>query len=381
MTAIFSHTPSRVRRKRWCGAVAGVAALSIVMAGSCISASAATSTPYVKHDVKAPAEALTAAGSTFDAPFFTKAFYDFYKATTTGVSVAYAAIGSGGGQKQFEAETVDFGASDVPMTKTALAKAKGGTVLQVPVCLGGEAISYNVPGLKSGLKLSPTVLVDIFLGTIKTWNNAAIEKLNPKVKLPDEPITTVHRATGSGTTYIFTNYLSTVSPTWVKKVGKGKTVSWPNGIAGEGNEGVAGLISETPYSIGYVELDYAIVNHFTYAAIGNKTGTYVLPSKATVATDAAEKPTITSTNFAIVNQKGKGSYPISGYSWALLYEHQKTKTVGTAVVDLLDWLTHAPGQTVAGSLDYVPLPGNIQALARTTLLKAVGPTGATLLQK
>ena len=334
--------------------------------------------PYIKADVKAPAGALTGAGSTFDQPLFTKAFFAYNK-LNSGVTVNYASIGSGGGIAQFQANTVNFGASDVPMSPADISLAKGGQVLQVPVALGGEAISYNLPGVKTGLKLTPAVLSGIFLGTIKNWNASAIKKLNPKVKLPSNPIVTVHRADGSGTTYIFTDYLSSVSPAWMSGPGTGKSVNWPGGVAGQGNEGVAGLIQQTPYSIGYVELAYALQNNFTYAAIRNAAGKYVLPSKATVAADAAQKPNVTTVDFSIVNQPGVASYPISGYSWALVYQLQKSATTGATVVKVLDWLSHAPGQAIASSLDYVPLPANIQALARSTLLQVTGPDGKTVL--
>jgi phosphate transport system substrate-binding protein len=334
--------------------------------------------PYLTADVSAPSATLTGAGSTFDQPFFTKAFYEFNK-KNSGVTINYASIGSGGGIAQFQAKTVNFGASDVPMSPADIALATGGQVLQVPVALGGEALSYNLPGVKSGLKLTPTVVANIFLGNIKTWNNPAIKKLNPKVSLPSANIETVHRADGSGTTYIFTNYLSTVSPAWAAGPGTGKSVSWPNGVAGQGNEGVAGLIQQTPDTFGYVELAYALQNNFTYAAVENAAGKFLLPSPASVAADAAQKPYITTVNFSIVDQPGAASYPISGYSWALIYQLQPNATTGKALVDILDWLSHTPGQAVAGTLGYVPLPANIQALARSTLLQVTGPDGKTVL--
>ena len=362
----------------------GAVVLSTGLAALSTPASAATkkakapADPYIAADLKAPAGGLTGAGSTFDQPFFTKAFYT-YNQTNSGVTINYASIGSGGGIAQFEANTVNFGATDVPMSPADIAKATGGQVLQVPVALGGGAIAYNLPGVKMGLKLTPAVLAGIYLGTITTWNNAAIKKLNPGVKLPSNAITTVHRADGSGTTYIFTNYLSTISPAWSSGPGTGKSVSWPGGVAGQGNEGVAGVIQQTPYSIGYVELAYALQNKFTYAAVQNAAGKFVLPSKVSVAADAAQKPTITSVDFAIVNEPGAASYPISGYSWALVYQLQKNTTTGAALVKILDWLSHAPGQAIASSLDYVPLPANIQALARTTLLQVTGADGKTIL--
>lgn len=335
--------------------------------------------PYITADLKAPAATLTGAGSTFDQPLFTKAFYT-YNQKNSGVTVNYASIGSGGGISQFEANTVNFGASDVPMSPADIAKATGGQTLQVPIALGGEAISYNLPGVKTGLKMTPAVLASIFLGTIKTWNDPALKKLNPGVKLPSNPITSVHRADGSGTTYIFTDYLSTVSPTWAAGPGKGKSVNWPAGsVAGQGNEGVAGIVKQTPYSVGYVELAYAIQNDFTYAKVQNAAGKYLLPTPTTVAADAAQKPSITAVDFSIVDQAGANSYPISGYSWALVYQLQKDQTAGATTVKVLDWVSHAPGQAIAATLDYVPLPANIQQLARTTLLQVVGPDGSTVL--
>lgn len=369
-------------------ALVPVTALGLVLAACSSTPSASTTTaakasshstdPYAASDLHAPGGTLTGAGSTFDQPFFTKAFY-VYNQQNTGVTVNYASIGSGGGIQQFQANTVNFGASDVPMAPTDIAAATGGQVLQVPVALGGEAIAYNVPGVHTGLKLTPAVLANIFLGKVTAWNDSAIKSLNPGVTLPSNPIQLVHRSDGSGTTYIFTDYLSTVSPSWSSGPGKGKTVTWPGSAVGEkGNEGVAGFIKTTPYTIGYVELAYALQNDFTYAKIQNAAGQYVAPSLATVAADAAQKPDITAVDFSIVNQNCATCYPISGYSWALVYELQKNTALGTTLVDVLDWLTHA-GQSQAQSLDYVPLPSNIQQLARSTLLQVTGTSGTPLL--
>jgi len=379
----------RFHRARWALPVTA-AALAIGLAACSSTPSSTTTTkaasssgttapadPYAQTDLHAPAGTLTGAGSTFDQPFFTKAFYA-YNQQNHGVTVNYASIGSGGGIQQFQANTVNFGASDVPMSPLDISKATGGQVLQVPVALGGVSISYNVPGVASGLKLTPKVLADIFLGNVKTWNDSEIKSLNPGAKLPSNPITVVYRSDGSGTTYIFTNYLSTVSPAWSSGPGTGKSVSWPVGVGQKGNEGVAGFIHTTPYTLGYVELAYAIQNNFTYAKIQNAAGQYVSPSLSSVAADAAQKPDINSVNFSIVDQPGATSYPISGYSWALIYQLQKNAALGTTLVDLFDWLTHA-GQSQASSLDYVPLPANIQQLARTTLLQVTGPDGKTQL--
>jgi phosphate transport system substrate-binding protein len=366
--------------------VLAVGALGLLLAACSSSSSSSSSStgltqaasdPYAAADLKAPANALTGAGSTFDQPFFTKAFYT-YNQSNSGVTVNYASIGSGGGIQQFQANTVNFGASDVPMTPVDISKATGGQVLQVPVALGGVTISYNVPGVQGGLKLTPKVLSEIYLGTVKTWDDPQIKSLNPGFTLPSNPIQVVHRSDGSGTSYIFTNYLSVVSPTWASGPGTGKSVSWPVGVGQKGNEGVAGFIHSTPYTLGYVELAYALQNNFTYAKILNSAGSYVSPSLASVAADAAQRPNITAVDFSIVNQAGAASYPISGYSWALVYQLQKSQSVGTTLVKVLDWLTHA-GQSEASSLKYVPLPANIQQLARNTLLQVVGPDGKTTL--
>ncbi len=363
-------------------AVAGALGLSACSSGTgspttTVPTTTSSSDPYAQADLHAPAGSLNGAGSTFDQPFFTKAFY-VYNQQNSGVTVNYASIGSGGGIQQFQVNTVNFGASDVPMSPVDIAKATGGQVLQVPVALGGVTISYNVPGVASGLKLTPSVLSGIFLGTVKTWNDSAIKRLNPGMTLPSHAIQVVYRSDGSGTTYIFSNYMSTVSPAWSSGPGTGKSLSWPVGIGQKGNEGVAGFIKTTPYTIGYVELAYALQNSFTYAKIQNAAGAYVSPSLTSVAADAAQKPDITSVDFSIVDQPGAASYPISGYSWALIYQLQKTTATGSTLVHVLDWLTHA-GQAQAKSLDYVPLPANIEQLARSTLLQVTGADGKTTL--
>ena len=369
--------------RRWVSvpAVLGLA----VMAAACSSSSkpsagsTGTTTPSSSASTAAPADAqatadlqtpqvsLTGAGSTFDQPFFTKAFYEYNKLNSK-VTVNYASIGSGGGISQFQATTVNFGASDVPMSSTEIAAAKGGQVLQIPVALGGEAISYNVSGLDKGLKMTGSVLGDIYMGKVTNWNDQEIANLNPGVKLPNQKITVIHRSDGSGTTYIFTDYLSTVDPTWASGPGKGKTINWPVGLGGKGNEGVAGLVAQTPGAIGYVELAYALQNNFKYCQMQNAAGQYVSPSLQTVAADASQKPNVTATDFSIVNQQGSNSYPISGYSWVLAYANQSNASAGQTLAKVLDWLTH-DGQAQAQSIDYVPLPSNIQALARQTIMQ------------
>ncbi len=306
---------------------------------------------------------ITGAGSTFDYPLFSKIFYD-YSQQNPDVTVNYQSIGSGGGIKQFSAQTVDFGATDVPMNAKELATA-GFPVVQIPIALGGEGIGYNIPGINKGLKLSAQAVADIYLGNVTNWNDPEIAKLNPDLTLPNLPITVVHRSDGSGTTYIFTDYLSTVSSAWQTKVGRGKAVSWPapSSIGGKGNEGVAGLVEQTPGSIGYIELAYLLANSISYAQLQNPSGNFVYPSLDTVAAAAATKPDVSATNFSIVNTTGANSYPISGYSWGLLAETPRDPARGAIVKKLFSWAV-TTGQAQAATIGYVPLPANIQALAQ-----------------
>jgi len=300
---------------------------------------------------------LTGAGSTFDYPFFSKAFYE-YSQKHADLTVNYQSIGSGGGIQQFIAKTVDFGASDVPMNEEELKRA-GGAVLQNPVTLGGEAMGYNLPGVGKGLKLTRQLIADIYLGKVTKWNDPKLVQLNPGVKLPNMPITVVHRSDGSGTTYIFTDFLSHVSAEWKQKVGAGKSVQWPVGIGGKGNEGVAGQVRETPGAIGYIELAYVLENQMTYAQVQNKAGKFLYPSIKTVAAAAATKPNVSATDFSIVDAAGADSYPISGYSWVIVYKKPTNPGRAKLVRDVLRWLV-TDGQKVAESVDYVPLPQNVQ---------------------
>ena len=295
------------------------------------------------------------------------------------MTIGYSAVGSSAGIAAISAGQVDFGASDVPMTASEQAATKGGPITQIPVALGGEGIAYNL-SLPAGARLHLTgpVLADIFLGQITHWNDPALTALNPGITLPNARITVVHRSDGSGTTYIFSNYLSAVSATWASKVGTGKSLNWPTGEGDEGNSGVATEVDRTPFSIGYIEQAYSVGLTLPFAAIRNQAGTYVTPNAQTVAAAAAQKPAITPTDFSIVNQPGADSYPVSGYSWALVYTHQISQATGQALVTMLNWLTH-DGQAVAAANDYVPLPAGIQQLAQTMLQQVTGPAGAQLL--
>jgi phosphate transport system substrate-binding protein len=357
------------------------AALVALAVGACSSATTTSTSSVLAAGSTGPGgqkPALTGSGSTFDAPFFAAAFAK-YQQLHPSVTITYAVVGSSAGIAGISANQVDFGASDVPMTAAEQAAAKGGPITQVPVDLGGEGIAYNL-SLPSGARLHLTgpVLAGIYLGQITRWNDPAITALNPGLSLPDAHITVVHRSDGSGTTYIFTNYLSSVSPAWAAKVGASKTPNWPAGEGDQGNAGVATEVNRPPFSIGYIEQAYSQELLLPFAAIRNQAGNYVLPSAQTVAADAAQKPAITPTDFSIVNQPGADSYPISGYSWALIYTHQPSQATGQTLVAMLDWLTH-DGQAYAAANGYVPLPPQIQELARAMLQQVTGPAGTHLL--
>jgi phosphate transport system substrate-binding protein len=379
MSAHPARPGSRSRRSPHPAIWTAAAAIALLTA-ACTS----TSSPGTAASVVAAASAgghpptLTGAGSTFDVPFFAVAFAR-YQQQHPGVSIGYSAVGSSAGIAAISARQVDFGASDVPMTAAEQAAATGGPITQVPVALGGEGIVYNL-SLPAGVRLHLTgpVLAAIFLGKITRWNDPAATALNPGVSLPPARINVVHRSDGSGTTYIFSNYLSSVDPAWAAKVGTGKTLRWPVGEGAEGNGGVAAAVNRTSFSIGYVEQAYSQGLLLPFAALRNPADRYVIPSTQTVAADAAQKPGITPADFSIVNQPGAASYPISGYSWALIYTRQHNQATGRALVTMLDWLTH-DGQASAAANGYVPLPAQIQQLARTMLQRVTGPTGIPLL--
>lgn len=332
----------------------------IAMSAAALGLLAATTSTMVAQ--AGTVSSLNGAGSTFDYPFFSKAFYVYGQSSQ--VQVNYQSVGSGAGIQQFSANLVNFGASDVPMQASDLkpAEAKGGPVVQFPITLGGVAIAYNLPSVHGQVKLTGKALTDIYLGKVKTWNSPEIVALNKGLKLPNTPIVVVHRSDGSGTSYIFTNYLSTISPTWSKQVGVGKSVNWPVGIGGKGNEAVAGSIHNTVGAIGYVELAYVLQTKMTDAALENSAGKFVSPTPASVAAAAAQKPNVSATNFSIVDQKGANSYPISGYSWGMAFKNQTNPDVATSLVNLFTWM-ETTGQKQAASVDYVPLPSNVDKAA------------------
>ena len=304
------------------------------------------------------AKNLTGAGATFPAALYSKWFNEYNRLTQ--VQVNYQSIGSGGGIKAIQDMTADFGATDGPMTDEQLKAAKGGEILHIPMALGGVVATYNVPEVPATAKLrfSPETLVAIFMGEIKKWNDAKIKADNPTITtLPDRDITTVHRSDGSGTTYIFTDYLSAVSPAWKEKIGFSTTVNWPNGLGGKGNEGVAGEVKQNPYSIGYVELIYAKQNKLGYAQIKNKAGQFVDAELDTVSAAAAGVAATIAPDLraSIVNAEGPRSYPISGFTWLLAYKNVTDEPKAVALTRMMWWATH-DAQKFNGDLGYAPLP-------------------------
>jgi len=348
-----------------------VAAMSLVLAACGGTTETGTGSSSSKVPVP-PAATLTGAGATFPDPYYSAAFFA-YKQKFNQVTVNYQPIGSGGGIQQLTRKTVDFGASDVPLSNEEGAAIGGADkVVQIPVTLGTESLAYNLDGVASGaLKLTPQLIAGIFLGTISKWNDPAIRAQNQGLNLPSQAISVVHRSDGSGTTYIFTDYLSKVSADWKAKVGTGKSISWPVGQGAKGNAAVATTIKQTAGAIGYVELAYVIQTNMSQAAIQNAGGNFVVPSAAGATAAAQALPNISPTEFSIVNAPGKNSAPISGYSWAMLYKEQPDKNKGTALVDLFYWLVSPEGQQYAVNLQYAKLPDkvvqqNIDALKTVT---------------
>ena len=305
---------------------------------------------------------LTGAGATFPAPLYDKWFRDY--AAKTGVKINYQALGSGAGIQQVSQQTVDFGASDAPMTDQEMASAKGGPILHIPTVVGLVVLAYNVPGIAQPLKLSGPLIADIFLGKVTKWNDPRLATLNPGVTFPATDILVVHRSDGSGTTYIFSDYLSAVSPAWKTGPGKGKDLQWPVGMGGKGNDGVVGQIKQTPNAIGYTELAYAQQNHLTTALVQNAAGQFVAPSAA-AATAAAEGaaaalPANTDYRVSIVNAGGASTYPITSFTWLLVYKNQPDPAKAKKIADVIRWAL-TEGERDAASLAYAPLPPSLVA--------------------
>jgi phosphate transport system substrate-binding protein len=327
----------------------------------------------------AAGQTLTGAGATFPNPIYTKWFDAYSK--KTGVQINYQSIGSGGGIRQFTEGTVDFGATDGPMNDSQIA-AVNANVLHVPTVLGAVVVTYNLPGIgDTRLKFDGNVLVDIFMGRIIKWNDRRIAALNPGVKLPDQDLIVVHRSDGSGTTYVFTDYLNKFSREWKDKVGYATSVNWPVGLGGKGNEGVTQQIKQVEGALGYVELIYAISNKLPYAEIKNAAGSFVQPSLESVTAAAASAKLGKDTDFrvSITNAPGAASYPISSFTWLLVHKDAKDAAKAKLVKDFLTWMITPEAQAMANELHYASLPSEVVALiqARLPTLKAAGKAAAS----
>ena len=300
---------------------------------------------------------LNGAGATFPYPMYSKWFSEYNKLHSD-VQINYQSIGSGGGIRQVLNGTVDFGASDGPMSDEQLAQAKT-KILHIPTVLGAVVPAYNVPGISGEIKFTPEALAGIFLGKVQKWNDAAITQANPGVNFPDKPIIVIYRSDGSGTTFIFTDYLSKISKDWSNTVGKGTSVKWQIGMGGKGNEGVAGQIRQLQGSIGYVELVYAVENKITYGSIKNAAGNFVKASLDGVTEAAASSPKMPADfRVSITNAPGKTAYPISSFTWLLIPVQAKDPKKGKIIADFLDWMA-SDGQKMTSQLSYAPLPQNV----------------------
>jgi phosphate transport system substrate-binding protein len=303
---------------------------------------------------------LNGAGATFPFPMYSKWFDEYHKMHGS-VQINYQSIGSGGGITQLSNKVVDFGASDGPMTDDQMSKA-GFAILHFPTVLGAAVPSYNVPGVSTDLKFTPEALAGIFLGKITKWNDAALTSANPGVKLPSDDIVVIHRSDGSGTTYIWTDYLSKVSSEWSMKVGRNTSVNWPVGLGGKGSEGVAGLLKQTPNSIGYVELIYAVQNNIPYGSVKNPSGTFIKADLASVSAAAAGAASNMPADFrvSITNSPGKTAYPIASFTWLLIPQQIQDPAKRQTIKDFLTWMV-GDGQKLCQSLTYAPLPKEVVA--------------------
>jgi len=339
-----------MKSNRWKTALLGLSA-SLLIAG-----------PALAQTVQ-----INGAGATFPFPIYSKWFDEYHRQHPT-VEINYQSIGSGGGIRQLTNETVFFGASDGPMTNEQLASAPG-SVLHFPTVLGGVVPSYNIPGVTATLKFTGPVLAEIYLGKITKWSDPAIAKLNPGVSLPATDIAVVHRSDGSGTTYIWVDYLSKIDPEFKQRVGVATSVNWPVGVGGKGNEGVSGLVKQTPGAIGYVELIYAIQNNISYGEVQNHDGRFLRASLETVTEAAASIARAMPADFrvSITDAPGANAYPISSFTWMLFYENPKDKARAKVMVDFFKWAL-ADGQKYCAELGYAPLPKEVVAQE----LKALG---------
>ncbi|HUI29089.1 MAG TPA: phosphate ABC transporter substrate-binding protein PstS [Candidatus Acidoferrales bacterium] len=323
---------------------------------------------------------INGAGSTFIYPMFSKWSNDYHKAHPD-VEINYQSIGSGGGINQLTAGTVEIGASDAPLNDQQIAACEKahGPVVHLPEAMGAVAVSYHIPGVDATLKFTGEVIANIYLGNITKWDDPAIKGLNPDVNLPDQQIVVVHRSDGSGDTYIFVDYLCKVSQEWKDKVGKGTSVNWPVGIGAKGNEGVTGQVEQTPYSIGYVTLIYALQNNVPFGSVKNKEGEFIHPTIESVSDAAANAAKIVPADlrFSITDAPGKTSYPISSATWLIVYVNQTDEKIAEETVKFLNWVL-TDGQKMEPALDYAPIPKPIQKM-ELELLQKVNYDGKSLM--
>jgi phosphate transport system substrate-binding protein len=338
----------------------GVVLLASVLFASCSRSEQSAQTANTASGVQ-----INGAGSTFVNPIMSKWASDYAEANPK-VHVNYTAIGSGAGIQQVTQGTIDFGATDGPMTDQQLAASKVGRIIHVPVIMGATVAAYNLPGFTGELKLTPAALAGIFLGTITKWNDPAIAKANPGAHLPATNILVVHRSDGSGTTYIWTDYLSKVSSEWKSKVGNNTSVSWPGGVGAKGNDGVAGMVRQTPGALGYVEMTYADQNNIPYASIQNAAGNFIRPTPegVTAAAESADVPG--DFRYSLTNAPGPNAYPIAGTTWLLLPVQARDKARGAALLEFTKWVL-GPGQGFAPALHYAPLPASLTARVQQSL--------------
>jgi phosphate transport system substrate-binding protein len=339
-----------IKRQVW---LAPVLALSLSLA-SC-GGSQTTSTSEGAQSTVTKSVSLTGAGASFPAPLYQRWFAEYNKQNPN-VQVTYQSVGSGAGVEQFTQQTVDFGASDVAMKDEEIAKVNRGVVL-LPMTAGSIVLAYNLPGVE-GLKLSRQVYVDILLGKIKKWNDPAIAAINPDLQLPDRPISVVYRSDGSGTTGVFTQHLSAISPEWAEKVGDGKTVEWPTGIGAKGNEGVTAQILQTEGSIGYIEYGYAKQQEIPVATLENKAGNYITPSSESASNSLAAVTLPENLRAFVTDPEGENSYPIVSYTWILAYQQYNDPDKLAAFKEVINW-SLTDGQAYAEELGYIPLPDNV----------------------
>ena len=331
-----------------------------------------------KSEKSAKDVTLTAAGATFPFPFYSQLITDY--ATKTGIQVTYGSIGSGGGVRSLKDKVVDFGATDGFLTDEQSAEFAS-PIVHIPTCLGAVVLAYNLPGVTS-LKLKNEVLVKIFLGEIKKWNDEQIKSDNPGITLPDMNISVIYRSDGSGTTQIFSDYMSKISEKWSKQVGTGKALSWPVGMGAKGNPGVAGTIKQTEGAFGYIGSEYAFAQKLPYVLLQNSAGNFVEPSLKSISA-AAKGEIPTDTRIMLTNSSDPEAYPISGFTWIILYKEQaygdRTHQQAEETVKFLDWIISSDAQAIAQKVDYAPLPEKTVALAKT-ILQSITFNGEALLK-